>query len=847
MTTPSGEPYQYGDDTVAARLEVDIPADAINNLTDLNRLTADIRANMEATAKYNQDYVGYLRELPNAIGQVSAAQGELSTSQSAIFGGGNGEPIPRDPFAGRNYGDGTSPMAGSGAGRPMRGVDQDTLIGLARDNPRQVANMAADRGLDDYFDGDGGQVLPRPAPQPGAGREMRGERTGGGAGSGPGGAQRSPAGTGPGNGADNSAGTGTGRQVTPEGTESAAERAATRLLAELDGRSDDRDIGQRARGVGDSVQNNSLLNFLNREGGTRGSSDAIGFAGGLGRMAQSSAEGLQGRLDATETQRQALLAQAAEVESSNPALAAQLAGRAGALAGSATGSSGMLARAAPLLKGIGIAGAGAAAAAGVNSAVQNTGETLLDLQGEGVQMGGGIKEGIGFEASIRTMAMNPFISTEQSRKIMQSALQTGYTGKEMDTMTEFMAENLKNMNIEVAESTKLLQQNVLKGGQSTESVQAQLSQNVAMAGSTNMSADQLNQAYGRISGSLIDQGAAGAPAGALAQSFSTMFEGSDVLKDSGGDLMNRLLTTDTVTQSHFARRAGMGPEVPLSSAGAWATDELSTVDASQMTIEAIGDRIRTYIDMYARGNKYQARKQVAQELKINENEAQELLEQYVDGSILTRAAENEAEWEENGGGKINTSMNKQGGKARSFFSMDQIKGDLNQASVWWNQLTGDEEGEEKARTAQHNADSRSRMSDELTGASGAAAFTPEVLEQLALAEHGGSLKDITIVEGDKERKITDKDLGDKKLMERLRGGDIQVKTESGGIQTLREWGNTANTSEQGSGGMSHVVELSEETRRFFKLNSPNIEQQKADQGRGSRNSTDAGLERGGYN
>lgn len=837
MTTPSGEPYQYGDDTVAARLEVDVPADAINSLTDLSRLTADIRANMEATAKYNQDYVSYLRELPTAIGEVSAAQGQLSGAQSSIFGGGNGEAIPRDPFAGRNYGDGSSPMgAQSGSGRPMRGVDESTLIGLARDNPRQVANMAADRGLDNYFDDDQSHVLPRQAP--GEGRRPPRQRGEGGAGTGPGMGRGigDSAGVGPGD-PERGAGTTTGRQVTSEGTESQAERAAKRLLAELDKGEDTRNIGQRARGIGDGLQNSSLLGFLNTEGGTRGRQDALGFAGGLGRMAQSSSENFQNQAEQIEQQRASLVEQAGLVAATNPALAAQLTSRAQGLAG----KSAMMGRAMPLLKGAGVAGAGVAAIAGVNAAVQNTGETLLDLQGEGIQQGGGLKEGIAFESSIRTMAMNPFISTEQSRKIMQSALQTGYTGKEMDTMTEFMTENLKNMNMEVAESTKLLQQNVLKGGQSTASVQAQLAQNVAMAGSTNMSADQINQAYGRISGSLIDAGAGGQAAGALAQNYSTMFEGNPVLKDSGGDILNRLISTDTVTQSHFARRAGMGPEVPLSSAAAWATDELSTEDASQMTIEAIGDRIKPYISMYTSGQKYLARQQVAQQLKITENEAQELLEQFADGSILTRAAENEKEWEENGGGKINNRIGGQPGAVRNFLKTDSIKGDFNQAAVWWNQLTGDKEGEQKSRDAQHKADSKLRFSQQLQGSGHLQTYTPEVLEQLALEEYGGNVKDITIVEDGKERKISDKDLGNKALMERLRGGEVKVKTESG-EQTLREWGNTANTSEQGSGGMSHEISMSAETRRFFNLSStPNTEQQKADQGRGARNGQDAAL------
>ena len=835
MTTPSGEPYQYGDDTVAARLEVDIPSEAITSLGEVNKLTADLRANMEAVAKYSQDYSDYLRELPGALGEVDSAQSRMLASSASIFGG-DMTPIA-DPFAGRDYGSGSSDMGGrAGAGRPMRGVDESTLVDLARNNPRQVANMAADRGLDDYFE-DSSHILPRPepGPRPGAGRSM--QFSGGGR---PPSSPTSPrSSTGPGDDDGRSAGTTTGRQVTPEGTESQAERAAKRLLAELDKGSDERNLGQRARGFGESFQNSPLLNFLNTEGGIRGRSDALGFAGGIGRNIQQSAENVSASAEAKETQRQNLLSQAAEVAATNPELASQLTQRASSL----TQSAGM-ARAMPLIKGAGVVGAGVAGLAAVNAGIQKTGETLQDFRGTGVQMGGGIAEGAAFEAQIRTMAMNPFISTEQSRKIMQQALQSGYTGKEMDTMTEFMTENLKQMNMEAAESMKLFQQNVLKGGGSAQGLEAQLSQNAAMAGTTNLTADQINDTFGRLSGQLIDRGVGAQPSGEIAQIFSTLLEGNPVLKDSAPDTLAGL-SNNASFNSYFAQRSGARDAgINSSNAQVWAGDNLSSQEFAQATVESLGDIIRPEMSAYNSGDentRLSAIQRVATKMKVTPNQAQAYMEEFASGDLLRRPAEAQAEWEEQGGGRMNErtgGLSGGGGfRAHTFKSVGAS------ARVGWNHLFGDDEQVENARQNRDRKQAESVLELGLENAglfnSTGKTYTPEILEQLIVDEHGGSIDDVTIVENGEERKLSARDVANEETMKKLQGGEIKVKTEGGGVQTLRDWGNVSSTDEAGTGGGTHVVHLSDEARRFFRLEGPNPAQQRANTGSGSHNSDDA--------
>lgn len=853
MTTPSGQPFQANDDTVAARLEVDVPADAINNLSELGRLTADIRANMEATAKYNQDYIEYLRELPNTIGEVDAAQARMAQGQSAIFGGGDMTPIPRDPFVGRE-----TPSAGmtsfsgrAGAGRPMRGIDQDALIDLARNNPRQVANMAADRGLDDYFEDDQSYTLPRPAPRPGprpgAGREMQFS-----GGSRPPSGPRSPrASTGPGDDDGRSAGTTTGRQVTPEGTESQAERAAKRLLEELDKGADNRNLGQRARDLGEGIGGSRFLSALNNEFSDRGGTDALSFAGRLGRLGQQSAEDFTAKAEGVESQRQSLLTQAAEVAATNPALAEQLTQRAQGLAGKASGMGRLL----PLAKGVGVAGAAVAGAAGVNKAIQDTGETIQDFRGTGFQMGGGFAEGAAFEAQIRTMAMNPFLSTEQSRRIMQSALQTGYTGKEFDTMTEFMAENLKQMNIDVAQSTQLLQNNVLRGGQSMESVQAQLSQNTAMAANVNMSQSQINDAYMQLSNQFIQGGMGGQQAGELAQLYSTTFANNPVLRDSGANLLAGLQSNPSF-QNYFASRSGArGAGIAASNATMWAGDTLSSEENLQASVEAMGDMLRPFVGMYTSGDenlRYRAIQQAASRLRVNNNEAQALLEEYASGDLLNRPAEVQREWEEEGGGQMNTTephLIPGTGVVQELGHVAMSTGNLFRQG--WNWATGDDEQLDEVQATQERRAAQNTLDKQLRGLGPETRYTPQVLEQLALSEHGGSLNDVTIVdENGNERKLNSGDLTNEETMKRLQSGKIKVKTEGGGVQTLRDWGNAQNTDETGGAGNGQQIGLTEEARRFFRIEGPNPVQQQADLGRASRNSAEAqrlgfGIQQGG--
>ena len=833
MTTPSGDPYQYGDDTVAARLEVDLPPDAINNLAELSKHTADIRANMEATAKYNQDYLEYLKQLPTALGEVETAQGRMSASQSAIFGGESIVPNDRTPTA--MFVDGQA-----GAGRTLRSdIDEETLIGLARNNPRQIANMAADRGIDDFFEDDQSYILPRPAPGPGPSPRSGRHSQFAGYGRPPSASTSDRSSVGPGDDDGRAAGTTTGRQVTPEGTESQVERAAARLLEQLEQRDANRPgLNEQIRGFGSGFENNQFMNYLRSEGGVRGQSDALGFLGGIGNMVQQSGEGFLEKQAAAEAEQSNLLSTAADVAQLNPQLAEQLRARAAGMSGKLGG----MARLAPLARGAGVVGAGVAGVAAINAGIQKTGEWAHDMQGTGVQMGGGFNEGLAFESSIRTMAMNPFISTEQSRRIMQEALQSGYTGKEFDTMTDFMAENLKQMNMEAAESMKLLQQNVLKGGQEVESLQAQLSQNVGMAGETNLSADQINNFFERFSGGLIDQGGEAAPSGAISQEFSTLYEDNPVLREQGRDLLSGMLMNDPTFQAYFRQQAG-AEGIPTSAMPRWAANNMEPGEVTQASIESLQRMLQPYMAGYTSGDPARVELAIqgaASILKTTPNVAEEFLADFASDRAFSRSRETSQQWEEMGGGKINENASNIAGWGLVKSTGRGIMTAGNWVRQGWNWATGDDEQLEQVKQTQRDRSARGNLDTQLRGVGAmAGTFSPEVLEQFALEEYSGNIRDVVVVDEDgNERRLGASGLRDKKNAEMLSSGELRVKDAQGNIVDLREWSNTQETDAAGSGG-NYIVELGPYARQVFNLEGPNPVQNRANRGVGTHNSSDA--------
>ena len=125
-----------------------------------------------------------------------------------------------------------------------------------------------------------------------------------------------------------------------------------------------------------------------------------------------------------------------------------------------------------------------------------------------------------------SMAMNPFITTDQARQIVSAGLSSGYTGKEFDTLTQFIAANLKDMNMSVADSMKMFKKNVTEGGVSAEGVSGALETLKVGSRQGYSSLETMTAGYANTSSAFINAGMSG-PQASRAAAASTF-----VLNDS---------------------------------------------------------------------------------------------------------------------------------------------------------------------------------------------------------------------------------------------------------------------------------------------------------------------------
>jgi hypothetical protein len=222
----------------------------------------------------------------------------------------------------------------------------------------------------------------------------------------------------------------------------------------------------------------------------------------------------------------------------------------------ASGAVGTLgAVAGPAALGLGAAAAGYGIYQGVGGAIQGYREM-------GQIRGGGASEGIGYEMAIRSMAMNPFISTEQARQIISQGLSSGYSGKEFDTVTQFMANNLKDMNMSAAESMAVFKKNVTEGGMTSAGLGTTMAGLKELAGvpGTTMTQADITSGYASASGAMIDAGVSGASASAAAASGTQVFAGIENLKEVGSQLQASASNSE-MAQGYIRQFGGYASEL----------------------------------------------------------------------------------------------------------------------------------------------------------------------------------------------------------------------------------------------------------------------------------------------
>ena len=222
----------------------------------------------------------------------------------------------------------------------------------------------------------------------------------------------------------------------------------------------------------------------------------------------------------------------------------------GAMAGGAAGAMGGGGGAGALMSGLGglarVAGPAGAVMGGAMAyygLTQGLGGMYQDYRNMGAIRGGGAGEGVGYEMAIKTMAMNPFISNDQSRAIIQQGLREGYTGKEFDTMTQFVASNLKSMNISISDSFDLVRQNVHEGGQSLVGLSATLAELKELSKTGARSLPELIAGYKGTSQALIAAGVPGNVASQAAQIAGQAFSEDQALKGTPEQLVTAMTSS----------------------------------------------------------------------------------------------------------------------------------------------------------------------------------------------------------------------------------------------------------------------------------------------------------------
>nr|DAQ92870.1 MAG TPA: tail tape measure [Caudoviricetes sp.] len=128
--------------------------------------------------------------------------------------------------------------------------------------------------------------------------------------------------------------------------------------------------------------------------------------------------------------------------------------------------------------GSGLAAAGpwiAGATAVIGAAYEGV-NTYADYQKEGQKRGLSGADAALFkvqqDAEIKALALDPWISTEQARQLVMAGLNTGAKGDNYDKITDFLTENLRDMNVSVSKSMQLMKASVQEGSMSIENLSA---------------------------------------------------------------------------------------------------------------------------------------------------------------------------------------------------------------------------------------------------------------------------------------------------------------------------------------------------------------------------------------
>lgn len=436
MTSPDNGGFDYTDDSVIARVSVDVPESALSDITKLSEAMAAMRNQLAAVADAQEKWLGFVGQMPDLIdGTNEAIQKQITLLERQSYlqsggtftgaagayagGGGGGGPAGYSTAAAPGYGGGPwqggTPGMGIGAATAMMGGGMnraevsERAASIAESNPGLEANIESARG-------DGGAVNPALAAAAGAGATAVARKFGlgkkdiGNA---------SPQKT----GGDRNSSAPPGKDGAPitspdqntpgdpnvnETDDVKRENLITQVLNEFKGGKDGR--AMRIGGLLLSAAGRQVFNRGNGAGGPADPNDAAAGSGG------GTSSGLLGGL--------------------------------GSMASSIIKSP------------AGMAAGGLGLGALAFNKVQDIGERVTDFQQLGSVQGGDYMTGMKYEAQARMMALNPFITTQQARQAMQMALKEGFRGDNYDTVNDFMISNFKELGISMGQSMELMKSQV---------------------------------------------------------------------------------------------------------------------------------------------------------------------------------------------------------------------------------------------------------------------------------------------------------------------------------------------------------------------------------------------------
>jgi hypothetical protein len=460
--TAGGSGFEYGENTVAARLSIDIPTEGVQSLREITQEISRFRTEMEAASRSQGDFIGFFQSLPDIAAQAASAyktfadQLERTMALQQRMSGGVGQwdvqpGSSPEPFKGMTTG------LGRGSGDIGQTVaDMDRMREMGSAGERQFMNLRQQRGA----------LEPGDIPM---------------------------------------------------------------ANSDVDIAASNQRISQREQVNQERMSGGGIANLAGQYGGiARDVMNEMGPGGsflGIGRLAAGGAGALGRHLS-------------------------------GAVPAAASGTSGAVGSGGGMLsalgRGLGIAGGvGAVGLAGFEAA-QFAGSRLQGLREIGLTQGGGIGEGFDAEMQARVMALNPFITNEQSRSIIQGAYSSGFKGKEYETVTKFMAENLKEFAMTAMESQELLKNRMVAGGESPESIRAGLLQSKELSKQGYLSFQDRNAGMNQLTGTLANAGVSPATYATVAPQLMEMGNQSQLTKGLYAEIFSGVIQSDEATAGALA-------------------------------------------------------------------------------------------------------------------------------------------------------------------------------------------------------------------------------------------------------------------------------------------------------